>query len=121
MVRRAELAVEERCQEAVRAMWVGAQERLRALVGQAVSGGDLKAAVELLKIVKVHGGVSAPEGPRDPDAVLRQRAQAQARHELGDEDPTLAMLRSLGGGHEAHIQARAEEIMAELQRTWADV
>jgi hypothetical protein len=71
--------------------------------------------VEPLKIVKVHDGVSAPEGPTDPDEVLRQRAQAQARRELGDEDPTLAMLRSLGGSHKARIQARAEEIMAELR------
>jgi hypothetical protein len=109
-------------------MWAGAQERLRALVGkavevieQAVSGGDLKTAVELLKIVKVHGGVGAPEGPTDPDAVLRQRAQAQARRELGDEDPTLAMLRSLGGSYEARVQGRAEEIMAELRPTFSNM
>ena len=110
-----------------RAMWAGAQERLRAPVGQAVevieqavSGGDFKAAVELLKIVKIHGGVGAPEGPTDPEAVLRQRAQAQARCELGDEDPTLAMLRSLGGSYEARIQARAEEIMEELREPFCD-
>jgi hypothetical protein len=109
------------------ALWVEHHERLRALVGQAVEvieqavcGGNLKAAVELLKIVKVHGAVNAPEGATEPEAVLRQRALAQARRELGDEDPTLAMLRSLGGGHEARIHARAEEIMAELRVPFGD-
>jgi len=89
-------------------LWADAHERLRGLVSkavevieQAVHGGDIKVAVELLKIVKVHGEVRAPEGPTDPEMVLRQRAQAQARSELGDEDPSLAMLRSLGGSHEA--------------------
>jgi hypothetical protein len=107
------------------ALWAEHHERLRALVGQAVEvieqavcGGNLKAAVELLKIVKVHGEVGAPEGATNPEAVLRQRAQAQARSELGDEDPTLAMLRSLGGSHEARIQARAEEILADLRQTF---
>src|ERR671923_1246329 len=52
-----------------RELWAEGHERLRGLVGkavevieQAVCAGDLKAAVELLKIVKVHGGVGAPEG-----------------------------------------------------------
>jgi hypothetical protein len=110
-----------------KALWAEALERLRVLVGkavdvieQAVGDGDLKAAVELLKIVKVHGEVSAPEGPTDPEMVLRQHAQAQARCELGDEDPTLTMLRSLGTTHEARIQARTEEIMVELRRTFSD-
>jgi hypothetical protein len=53
-------------------------------------------------------------------AVLRQRVQAQAQHELGDEDPAPATLRSLGGAHETRIQTSAEEIMAELRQTFAD-
>jgi hypothetical protein len=109
-----------------RGLWADAHERLRGLVSKtvdeierAVHGGDIKVALELLKIVKVHGEVRAPEGRMAPDMVLRQWALAQARRELGDEYPTLVMLRSLGGSHEAHIQARAEEIIADLRPTFA--
>ena len=84
------------------ALWAEAHERLRALVGQAVAvleravvGGDLKAAVEVLKIVKVHGAVPPPSGPEDPELVQWQQAEAWARREVqreGPEDPVLALV-----------------------------
>jgi hypothetical protein len=86
-----------------KALWTEAHDRLRTLVGkavdileQAVAGGDLKAAVEVLKIVKLHGQVSPPSGPEDPELVLWQQAEAWAVAELQregpSEDPTLALL-----------------------------
>jgi hypothetical protein len=65
------------------ALWAEVHERLRALVHtvvdvitEAVKGGDAKAAVKLLKIVKLHGEVRPSEGPPDSEVALQQRAQA---------------------------------------------
>jgi hypothetical protein len=76
------------------ALWADARERLRALVGKAVAvieqamqEGDLGAVIGVLKAVKLYGEIGAPEGPTNPDAILRARTEAQARRELGDESP----------------------------------
>jgi hypothetical protein len=84
------------------ALWAAARERLRALIHtavdvieKAVKCCDAKAAIELLEIVKLHSEVRPPEGPTDPDAILQERAQAQAGRELGDESPLQAALHGL--------------------------
>lgn len=50
---------------------------------QAVGGGDVKTAMELLKAVKLYGRVGTPQGLTAPEAILQARAEAQARRELG--------------------------------------
>lgn len=99
-------------------LWRGAQERLRHLVGQAVDvietavkGGDLRAAVELLKACKLYGEVGAPTGHTDPDAILWAKADALARRELGDKDPLERMMDE----HGERIRKRTEAIMDELR------
>jgi hypothetical protein len=99
------------------ALWAEAHERLRALVHtavdvieEAIKGGDRKAAVEVLKIVKLHGVVRPPERPTDPEAVLQHCAEAQARRELGDDSPLQMALRGLDGGHHDRFKARAAEL-----------
>jgi hypothetical protein len=75
--------------------WQGAHERLRALVHkavdvleQAVERGDVRAAVEVLKAVKVYGAVPPPTGPEDPELVLWQQAEAWAAAEMQREGPS---------------------------------
>jgi hypothetical protein len=100
---------------------------LRALMGkagdvikQAGGDGDVKAAIELLKAVRLYGEVGAPQGLTDPDAILQARAQAQARHELGDESPPEAALHGLNGGHHDRLKARAEELLTELREPFCN-
>ena len=109
------------------ALWAEAHERLWTLVHAAVSvikeavkDGDAKVAVELLKIVKLHGEVRPSEGPTNPEAVLQQRARAQARRELGDENSRQVALRRLDDGHDDRIKARAEKLQTELRQPFCD-
>jgi hypothetical protein len=84
-------------------LWLESHERIRALVGkavevleQAVQRGDVRAAVEVLKAVKLYGQISIPSGPQDPELALWQQAELWAadeyRREGPAEDPTLALL-----------------------------
>jgi hypothetical protein len=82
------------------ALWAEAHEHLRALVGkavnvldQAVRDGDVKAAIELLRVVKLYGEVSALRGLTDPEAILQACAEVQARRLLSDESPLQTALR----------------------------
>ena len=77
-----------------REAWATAQDRLRALVpqaldalAQAVEAGDLKASVEVLKAVGVYGKVPAPGGQTDPELVQVQQAEAWAKAELAKQGP----------------------------------
>jgi hypothetical protein len=109
------------------ALWTEAHDRLRTLVGkavdileQAVAGGDLKAAVEVLKIVKLHGEVPPPNGPEDPELVLWQQAEAWAVAELQREgpaeDPALELL--VQDGKQARL---ARQRFAELRQALEEV
>jgi hypothetical protein len=108
-----------------RALWADAQERLRALVGQAVevleaalAGGDLKAAVEVLKIVKLHGAVPAPSGAEDPELVLWQHAEQWAALTIQREGPSVDPLDALLGEEAARKANLAQQRMAALRQQW---
>jgi hypothetical protein len=106
------------------ALWTEAHERLRALVGkavnvleQAVGDGDVKAAIELLKAVKLYGEVGATNGPTDPDVLVRQYAMAQLNREgvpRNDLDRLLTDLNS------ANYRARLAEVKAEIRTPYLD-
>lgn len=95
-----------------REAWATAQDRLRALVPQAldalaeaVEAGDLKASVEVLKAAGVYGKTSAPGGETDPELVQVQQAETWAKAEYAKQGP-----RDLMG------MVHAEEDLAELMR-----
>jgi hypothetical protein len=105
-------------------LWTEAHERLRALVGkavdvleQAVGDGDVKAAIELLKAVKLYGEVGATNGPTDLDVLVRQYATAQLNREgvpRNDLDRLLTDLNS------ANYRARLAEVEAEIRTPYLD-
>jgi hypothetical protein len=108
------------------ALWADAHDRLRALVGQAVDvldqavrKGDVKAAVEVLKIVKVHGDVPPPDGPDDPDLVLWQQAERWATLVLRREGPAVDPMRALIDVKIARHVTLAQQRAAELRQQWA--
>ena len=104
------------------AEWTEIQARLRALVPQAidvlaaaVARGDRKAAVEVLKIVRLYGTVPPPHGPTDPELVLWEQAAAQAAREVQREGPALALEALVDGpARRRHEQTHAH--MAALRR-----
>ena len=69
-------------------IWTAAQDRLRALVPdalaaleQAVQAGDVRAAVEVLKAVGLHGKMTPPSGAVEPERVMVEQAKAWAEAE----------------------------------------
>lgn len=108
------------------ALWADVHDRLRALVGkavevleQAVHGGDLKAAVEVLKIVKIHGNVPPADGPEDPDLVLWQQAEDWAALALQREGPAVDPMHALIDLKAGRRVALAQQRVAELRQQWA--
>jgi hypothetical protein len=78
-----------------RLRWDAAHDRLRALVPRAIevlekaiAQGSVRAAVDLLKIVQLHGRVPTPSGPEDPHLVLWRQAEHWARTEMQRAGPT---------------------------------
>ena len=72
-----------------RATWATAHDRLRALVpdalealAQAVRGGDVRAAVEVLKACDLYGNVKPPRGAVEPEQVMVEQAEAWAKQEV---------------------------------------
>jgi hypothetical protein len=105
-------------------LWLEAHERIGALMGkaievleQAVQGGDVRAAVEVLKAVKLYGQISPPSGPQDPELALWQQAElwaADEYHREGPaEDPTLALL-----VRDQRIATLTQQRMGELREQW---
>lgn len=83
-----------------REAWASAHDRLRALVPQAlkaleqaVQGGDVRAAVEILKAVDLYGNVSAPRGAVEAELVMVDQAEAWATAELAKRGPLDVMAR----------------------------
>jgi hypothetical protein len=83
-----------RLNQAKHRLWDESQDRLRALVPEAIATlekamkqGSVRAAVELLKIVQLHGQIPAPQGPEDPQLVLWHQAEQWARVEQAREGP----------------------------------
>jgi hypothetical protein len=77
-----------------RMLWDEAQDRLRALVPEAIATLEkamqqrsVKAAVELLKIVQLHGQVHPPNGPEDLQRLVWHQAEAWAKVEMQREGP----------------------------------
>jgi hypothetical protein len=54
---------------------------------KAMKQGSVKAAVELLKIVPLHGQVSKPSGPEDPQLMVWRQAEAWATIEMQRDGP----------------------------------
>lgn len=83
-----------RLNQAKRRLWEEAQDRLRAMVPRAIevlekamNQGSVKAAVEVLKIVQLHGRVGAPSGAEDPQLILWQQAERWATVEMQRDGP----------------------------------
>ncbi|MCM1991335.1 helix-turn-helix domain-containing protein [Oceanirhabdus seepicola] len=80
-------------------IWEGQHERLRGLVSKAVDTlekaideGNVKAAIELLKVVDFYGNVKAPSGEEDPELILWQQARVWAEIEVAKKGPSNVLL-----------------------------
>jgi hypothetical protein len=105
-------------------LWADAHARLRALIGgavdvieDAVRDGDLKAAIEVLKAVKLYGEVGSPTGATEPDVIVRQQAVAQLEREGTPKNALAAMVENLDT---AAYRARLAEVEAEIRRAYLD-
>ncbi len=110
-----------------KAVWQSAQDSLRALVTRAVKtletsmeNGDVKAAVEVLKAVRLYGEVTAPEGHEDPYLVMRTKAENLAEQELSKAGklPFYASLSIGTDPYEAEKKSLTREKMEELMDLW---
>jgi Helix-turn-helix of insertion element transposase len=101
-------------------LWRAAHDKLRGLVGKAIETlekaldtGDMKAAVEILKAVKLYGDVGTPKGETAPELVLLQQAEIWAEQEIRrqgpPEDPLVASL-VYDGAKARLIKQRLEEL-----------
>ena len=75
--------------------WGVNRHRLQALATKAVDAiemaldrGDSKAAVEVLKIVGIYGGLEPPSGPVDAELVMMESAKQWAAMELAKKPPS---------------------------------
>lgn len=101
-----------------KAIWQAAHDRLRALVPdalaaleQAVKGGDVKAAVEVLKACDLYGKVPEPVGAVDPEQVMAKDAKDWAASEA--EKRQVADARYVSSGEkETMAQQRLRELRA---------
>lgn len=101
-----------------RAIWTAAHDRLRALVPdaltaleQAVKGGDVKAAMEVLKACDLYGNVAPPRGAVDPEQVMAKDAKDWAESEA--EKRQVADARYVSSGEkETMAQQRLRELRA---------
>ena len=105
-------------------LWADAHARLRALIDgavdvieDAVRDGDLKAAIEVLKAVKLYGEVGAPTGATEPDAIVRQQATAQLEREGTPKNALAAMIEDLDT---VAYRTRLAEVEAEIRRAYLD-
>jgi hypothetical protein len=105
-------------------LWADAHARLRALIGgavdvleDAVREGDLRAAIEVLKAVKLYGEVGPPTGATEPDVIVRQQAAAQLECEGTPKNALAAMVENL---ETAAYRARLAEVEAEIRRQYLD-
>jgi hypothetical protein len=108
-----------------KALWGAAHERLRGLVHKAVDivekaleDGDLKAAVEVLKAVKLYGTVAPPSGLEDPELVLWQEAQAWAAAEVQRAGPAVDALQRLLDENAGKQVDLARQRMQALRQRW---
>ncbi len=108
-----------------KALWGTAHERLRGLVHKAVDilekaleEGDLKAAVAVLKAVRLYGTVPPPSGPEDPELVLWQEAQAWAAAEVQRDGPAVDPLHALLDANAGKQVDLARQHMHALRQRW---
>jgi hypothetical protein len=87
------------------------------VIEQAVEDGDVKAAIELLKAVKLYGEVGAPTGATEPDVIVRQQAVAQLEREGVPKNALAAMVENLDT---AAYRARLAEVEAEILTPYLD-
>lgn len=76
------------------ALWAASHDRLRSLVAkavdvleQALTVGDTRAAVEVLKATGTYGNIQPPNGPQDAPSVRLAQAQEWARREARLRSP----------------------------------
>lgn len=108
-----------------KAVWGTAQERLRGLVHKAVDilekaleAGDLKAAVEVLKAVRLYGTVPAPSGLEDPELLLWQEARAWAAAEIQLDGPIIDPLQLLIDANAGKEGDLMRQRMQTLRQQW---
>jgi hypothetical protein len=106
-------------------LFAAPQQRLRALamkavenVAMAVEAGNLKASIELLKIVGLYGTV-APAGPTDPETLLQAQAEAALAYEEAPRDPMQDLIDQVEPGALWRRQRRAE-ITEALRRDYCE-
>ncbi len=86
-----------------RVVWGASHDKLRALVGKAVTtlevaldAQDSKVAIEVLKAVGIYGQMDPPSGPEDAELVLwhwaRELADVAIRKKAPSGNPTLDLL-----------------------------
>ena len=78
-----------------RLIWSDSHDRLRALAGKAVDvlevaldEGDSRAAVEVLKAIRLYGQVQPPSGPEDAELVRWEEAREWAELEISRKGPS---------------------------------
>lgn len=103
-------------------IWGAAANKLKCLVTQAVDvletelqSGNLKAAIEVLKAVGMHGNISEPSGATDPEIIQLNQAEAWARNELAKEPPDGGIIPDVFGEQEKLAQL-VKHRLAELDR-----
>ena len=106
-------------------VWRQPQERLRSLLSKAVENlaaaveeGDLKASIEVLKAVGMHGeGTMNAIHEQDPEKLIRQQAESQVDREGVPSNTLLAMTENLDT---AAWRTRLAEVEAEIRRAYLD-
>lgn len=88
----------------------------------AVDAGDVKAAVEVLKAVKLYGEVGPPTGEEHPELLLFRRAEARAAEEVTKVTPKgdLGAMLSRDQREAELTLRRFQELRAELGGSWSD-
>jgi len=106
-----------------RLIWNDSHDRLRALASKAVdtlemalTEGDARAAVDVLKAVGIYGQLPPPSGPEDAELVLWEAAKKWAELEFKKHRASIDPLMALTLG-EIEIPALAQERMEELLGT----
>jgi len=86
----------------------------------AIAEGNLKASIELLRVLGNHGTVGAPQGQTDPDAIVQEDAARQADKEGFSANPMKAMLISMVENQHPGRQARIDELGAAMRAPYLD-
>jgi hypothetical protein len=106
-------------------LWEAAHQRLRGLVHKsidilekALTAGDAKAAMELLRIIGIAGNVPAPSGETNPEAIVYQEADAWTKGRHVREGPTVDFVQTLLHEGADKDAAMLRERLGTLREAW---